>query len=86
MVYFLCIRDSTEDDPQSDCPKSSTLDEQIDAIHYMVFDDRRLTVERIANSIDISSGLVHTLLTKILGMSKLSVKWVSKKDVARAWI
>ena len=45
-----------EDDPRSGRPKSSTTDEQVDAIHRMVLDDRRLAVEQIAEFIGISSG------------------------------
>lgn len=44
--------------------------------HRMVLYDRRLTVQQIANS--ISSGLVHTVLTEILGMSKLFARWVPR--------
>ena len=38
-------RDSSEDDPQSGRPKTSTTDAQVDAIHRLVLDDRRLTVQ-----------------------------------------
>lgn len=56
-------RDGTKDDPRSNRPKLSTIDEQVDAFHRMVLDDRRLSVEKIAKSIGISSGSVHTVLT-----------------------
>ena len=42
----------------------------------MVLDDRDLTVKQIAKPIGISSGLIHTILTEILGMSKLSARWI----------
>ena len=38
-------------------------------IHHLILDDRRLTVQQIAKSIGISSGLVHTILSEMLGMS-----------------
>lgn len=71
-------RVSTEDDPRSGRPKTSTTDEQVAAIHRMVLDDRRQTVQQIAKSIGISSGSVHAVLTDILGMSKLSARWVPR--------
>ena len=41
-VEFKQGRNSTEDDPRSGHPKTSTTDGQVNAIHCMVFDDRRL--------------------------------------------
>ena len=55
-------RDSTEDDPRSGRPKTSTTDEQVHATHRMVLDDRRLTVQQIAKTTGISAGSVHTIL------------------------
>lgn len=40
--------------------------------------DLHLTVQQIAKSTSISSGLVHTVLTEILGMSKLSARRVPR--------
>ena len=60
-------RVSIEDDPRSGRPKTSTTDEQVDTIHRMVLDDRRLTVEQIAKNTDISSGSGHRVLYDILG-------------------
>ena len=77
---FKSGRDSTEDDPQSGRPKTSTTDEQADAIHRIVLNDRCPTVQQIGKSIGMSSSSVHTVLTEILGMSKLSAKLVPKKD------
>ena len=69
-------KECTDDNPKSGCPKTSTTNEQVDAIHHMGLDDRHLTVQYIAKSIDISSGLVHTILTEVLEMSKVFVRWV----------
>ena len=75
---FKQSRDNTEDDPKSSYQKASTIDEQVDAIHHMVFDEGNLTGQQIAKLIGISSGLVHTVLTETLGMKKLSVRWVPR--------
>ena len=69
-------RDRTEDNPRSACSKTSTPDEQVDAIHQMILDDRCLIVQQIVKSIGITSGLVHTVLTEILGVSKAVCKMI----------
>ena len=70
--------DRINDDPRSGHPKTSITDEPVDAIHRMVLDEKRLTVQQIAKSIGISAGSVHTGLTEIFGMNKLSAKWVPR--------
>ena len=64
--------ESTEDDPQSGHPKTSTTDERVHAIHCMVLDDRYLTARQRAKSIGINSGSFQIVLTEILEMGKLS--------------
>ena len=77
-VEFKRGRVSIEDDRWSGRPKTSTTDVQVDAIHHMVLDDRRLTKEQIAKTVDISSGSVHSVLSNILGMSKLFARWIPR--------
>ena len=38
--------------------------------------DRRRDLRSIANEVGISIGAVHSILTDILGMSKVSTRWV----------
>ena len=42
----------------------------------MVMDDRRLTINQIADVVAISRERVENILHKKLGMSKVSVRWV----------
>lgn len=51
--------DITKVDPRSGCPKSSTPDKQLDVIHCIHLNNKRLTVQQIAMSIDISYGSVY---------------------------
>ena len=44
----------------------------------MVMNDRRVTVEHIADTRENSVGSIHTALTEILGISKLSARWVPR--------
>ena len=61
--------ESLEDDPTSGRPASATIQENIDRVHYMVIDDRRLTVNQIADAVAISRERVENIPHQELGMS-----------------
>ena len=65
-------RESLEDDPRSGRPATATTQENINRVHHMVMDDRRLTVNQIANTVGISRERVENILHKELDMSKVS--------------
>ena len=44
----------------------------------LVYPDRRIQVEEIAQALGISHGSVSTILNDILGMRKLTASWVPK--------
>ena len=48
---FMRRRESLEDDPRSGRPSTATTQENIDCIHQMVMNDRRLTISHLANVI-----------------------------------
>ena len=50
-------RESLEDDPRSGRPSTATTQENIDCIHQMVMNDRRLTITHLANVISIQHFL-----------------------------
>ena len=47
-------------------------------VRDLVYSDRRIKVEEIANTLHISHGSVSTILHDRLGMRKLSARWVPK--------
>ena len=65
-------RESLEDDPRYVCPASATIQKNIDRVHHMVMDDRRLIVNQIPDAIAISRERVENILHQELGMSKVS--------------
>ena len=71
-------RGSVEDDPRPGRPKSSTNSEHVEKIHTMVMKDRCVTVQHLADRFGISTGSVFAVLTEVLGMSKLSARWVPR--------
>ena len=71
-------RESLEDDPRSGRPSRATTQENIDRIHQMVMNNRRLTIRHLANVISISRERVKNILHNELGMSKVSTRWVPR--------
>ena len=69
-------REILEDDPRSGHPSTATTQENIDHIHQMVMNDRRLTISHLANVISISCKRVENILHNELGMSKVLAGWV----------
>ena len=70
--------ESLEDDPRLGRPSTATTQENIDCIHEMVMKGRQLTISLLANVISISRERVENILHNELGMSKVSVRWVSR--------
>ena len=67
-------RESLEDDPRSRHPSTATTQENIDHIHQMVMNDRRLTIRHLANVNSISCKRVENILHNKLGISKVSAR------------
>lgn len=61
-----------------DVPKSLTSEDEIKAFHSLVFENRRVTVKRIEETLKISFVSVYAVLTDVLGMSQLSTRWVPR--------
>lgn len=71
-------RESIEDDPRSGRPEMATTDEIVDEIHDMVLKDRRIKIREIAEHVGISYERVQNIVTNVLGMMKLSARWVPR--------
>ncbi|XP_076546269.1 uncharacterized protein LOC143305669 [Osmia lignaria lignaria] len=77
-VEFKRGRTTLQDDSRSGCPKTATTEEIITKVHNIVLQDRRMKVSEIAKDMGISDERVHHILTKELGMKKLSARWVPR--------
>ena len=60
-----------EDSPRSGRPISATDEKNIKAIENLVVEDRRITIQEIAEILGISSGTVHGILHDHLHMTNL---------------
>lgn len=59
-------------------PVTVTIQENVNRVHDMVMADRRMTIRRIAEITDFSYGTIEKILTDILGLKKLSARWVPR--------
>ena len=71
-------RTSVFDEPRPGAPKTATMEENVTKIHDLVLADRRLKVREIAETVGISKDRVGHILPEILGMRKLSARWVPR--------
>ena len=71
-------RTSLEDEARSGRLLDACDEEMCKKVRDLVFSDRRIQEEEIAQALGISHGSVSTILHDRLGMRKLTVRWVSK--------
>ena len=75
---FKHSRTSLEDETRSGRPSDATDEEMCNKVRDLVYSDRRIKVEEIANALHIYYGNVSTTLHDRLGMHKLTAHWVPK--------
>ena len=63
-------------EPRFGRPVEVTDDYHVEKIKILLDEDRRYTCEELAESIGISHGLVHTILTRHLKMRRVAARWV----------
>lgn len=71
-------RTSIQDDERTGRPKTVVTDQIVSKIHNAILDDRRLKVREIAEAVNISIDRVHHILRDVLGMRKLTARWVPR--------
>ena len=79
-------RENVKDYERSWRPKEATTDENVVLVHSLIMCDRRRSLRDIAR-LGINFGAVQSVLTDILGMSKVSARWnqnVEKTDQKRS--
>ena len=75
---FKHSRRSLEDETRSGRPSDATDEEMCNKVRDLVYYDRQIKVEEIANALHISHGSVSTTFHDCLGMHKLTALWVPK--------
>ena len=59
-------------------PKEATTYENVEIVHSLVMCDRTRNLRDIASEVGISFGAVQSILTDILGLSKVLARWVHR--------
>jgi len=71
-------RNSLEDEPPSGRPSEAVCEENCHAVENTVLQNRRVSVQLIANAVGISTCSVKTILREHLLMRKVCARWVSR--------
>ena len=71
-------RKSLDDEARSGRPVETTYEEMCNKVRDLVYSDKRIQVEEIAQALRISHGSVSTILHDCLRMRKLTACWVPK--------
>jgi len=69
-------RTSVFDERHPGAPKTATTEDNVTKIHDLVLADSRLKIREIAETVGMSKDRVSHILLEILGMRKLSARWV----------
>ena len=75
---FKNSRTSLESETRSGRPSDATDEEMCNKVRDLMYSDRRIKVEEIANALHISHGSVSTTFHDRLGMHKVTARWVPK--------
>ncbi|UYV73896.1 hypothetical protein LAZ67_11001326 [Cordylochernes scorpioides] len=71
-------REEVADEPRSGRPTTARTDENVDRVLEVLRTDRRLSIQQIANTLHMSTFVVHGIVTKDLQMRKVCAKLVPK--------
>ena len=75
---FKRCRTSLEDETRSGPPSDATDEEMCNKVRDLMYSDKRVKVEEIANALHISYGSISTILHDRLGMRNRTARWVPK--------
>ena len=70
----ICIKD----EPGQGRPSEMNTPEKQQAVSDLILAERRITVEEIAQQLDISTGTAHHIIREVLKCLKVSSRWVPK--------
>ncbi|KYQ49655.1 hypothetical protein ALC60_11269 [Trachymyrmex zeteki] len=67
-------RENVNDEPRSGRPSTSKTDENVQEVKEIVLKNRRITIREIVDDLNISFGSCQSILTDVLGMTRVSAK------------
>jgi len=69
---------SVDSEPRHGRPSTSRNDNVINQVWTLIMQDRRITVQELADEVGVSIGSVHAILTADLGLRRVSAKFLPK--------
>ena len=79
------VETSLEDETRSGRPSDATDEEMCNKVRDLVYSDRRVKVEEIANALHITHGSLSTILHDRLDMHKLTARWSQNPLATSKW-
>jgi len=76
---------STCDAPRPGQTKTVITPRNINQVHELILEDRRISAKSIAEQLDISRERVGSIIHEDLNMWKLSAKWITNADHKCQW-
>ena len=77
-VWRVYYNVDVNDDACPGRPRTSTTDENIEAVKKMILYNRRITTREVADDVGISFGSCQAIFTDVLGMKRAAAKIVPK--------
>ena len=74
---------TSKDEPRQGRPSEVNTPEKQQAVNDLILAERRITVEEIAQQLDISTGTAHHIIREVLKFSKVSCRWVSHLSTSK---
>ncbi|UYV79244.1 hypothetical protein LAZ67_17001721 [Cordylochernes scorpioides] len=71
-------REDVNDEERVGRPSTSTTDEKINEVEKMILANRRITVRKVSEDLNISIGSCHSIFINDLGMRRVAAKFVPK--------
>lgn len=75
---FSSGRTMTKDEKRSGWPRSTRTPEAVQAVTAQLGQDRRQTVQQLAEEVGVNKSTLHTILKKDLNLSKVTPKFVPR--------
>ena len=71
-------REDINDEPRSGRPISQLTEQNVAKVHQVVLENRKMSIDSIAQEVGLSYGTVHTILHQHLNLSKVCARWVPR--------
>jgi len=77
--WYACFRDGREDvkdDARSGRPSTAKTDENVESVRHLLTEDRRTTLQMVADRLNIGKEIICRIVTEDLGKRKICARFV----------